>query len=112
VKFDPDKAADTLAPSKGIEDLKQLLGPPPGQTQMPEPTLDPNAPVTPPTPTPTATPTSTPTITPTKAATASRNGRIILPEGTPITTNPDFMPKDKIFGNSPVLGTRELYSGR
>lgn len=112
VKFDPEKASDALSPNKGIDQLKELLGPPPGQTQAPEPTPDPNAPVTPPTPTPTATPTATPTITPTKAATASRNGRIVLPEGTPITSNPDFMPKDKIFGNSPVLGTRELYSGR
>jgi chemotaxis protein MotB len=112
VKFEPETAADALTPSKGIEELKQLLGPPPGQTEMPEPTPDPNAPVTPPTPTPTATPTPTPTMTPTKAPVTTRNGRIVLPEGTPITANPDYMPKDKIFGNSPVLGTRELYSGR
>jgi chemotaxis protein MotB len=112
VKFDPDKASETTSPTKGIEDLKQLLGPLPGETPMPEPTPDPNAPAKSPTPTPTATPTATPTMTPTKAAVTSRNGRIVLPEGTPITSNPDFMPKDKIFGNNPVLGTGELYSGR
>jgi chemotaxis protein MotB len=111
VRFDPDKATDPSA-NKSSEDLRQLLGLPPGQTPAPEPTLDPNAPVPTPTATPTSTPTPTPTITPTKAPVTSRNGRIVLPEGTPITQNPDYMPKDKIFGNDPVLGTRELYSGR
>lgn len=111
VKFDPDKAGESTEPNKNADAIKQLLGVPPGQTPEPEPTLDPNAPVMTPTPTPTMTPTSTPTIAPTKAAPASRNGMIVLPDGTPITANPDYMPKDKIFGNSPVLGARELYSG-
>ncbi len=111
VRFDPDKATDPSA-NKSSEDLRQLLGLPPGQTPAPEPTLDPNAPVPTPTPTATSTPTPTPTMTPTKAPITSRNGRIVLPEGTPITQNPDYMPQDKIFGNNPVLGTRELYSGR
>jgi chemotaxis protein MotB len=111
VKFDPDKQ-NAENPAKGIEDLKQLLGAPPGQTPMPAPTQDPNVTPLPPTPTPTLTPTHTPTPTPTKEQSASRRGYIALPEGTPITANPEYMPKDKIFGNSPVLGTRELYSGR
>jgi chemotaxis protein MotB len=111
VRFDPDKATDPSA-NKSSEDLRQLLGLPPGQTPAPEATLDPNAPVPTPTATPTNTPTPTPTITPTNAPVTSRNGRIVLPEGTPITQNPDYMPRDKIFGNDPVLGTRELYSGR
>jgi chemotaxis protein MotB len=111
VKFDPDKQS-AASPTKSIDELKQLLGVPPGQTPIPEATPDPNAPVVPPTATPTATPTYTPTPSPTKAESVSRNGRLVLPEGTPITANPDYMPKDKIFGNSPVLGTRELYSGR
>jgi chemotaxis protein MotB len=111
VRFDPDKATDP-ASSKGEDELRQLLGLPPKETALVEPTLDPNAPAPTPTATPTATPTPTPTITPTKPPITSRNGRIILPEGTPITQNPDYMPQDKIFGNSPVLGTRELYSGR
>ncbi|MEY4668045.1 MAG: hypothetical protein RL518_744 [Pseudomonadota bacterium] len=111
VRFDPDKAKDPAA-TKDAEDLRQLLGLPPGATPPPEATLDPNAPVPTPTATPTPTSTPTPTIAPTKTPITSRNGRFILPEGTPITQNPDFMPQDKIFGNSPVLGTRELYSGR
>jgi len=111
VKFDPDKQS-TESPTKSVDDLKQLLGAPPGQTPMPAPTLDPNVTPVPPTATPTPTPTPTPTMTPTKPPTASRSGYILLPEGTPITANPDYMPKDKIFGNNPVLGTRELYSGR
>lgn len=35
-----------------------------------------------------------------------------LPEGAPITENPGFMPEDKIFGNHPILGPKELFSGR
>jgi chemotaxis protein MotB len=111
VMFDPDKATDTTS-NKSADQLRQLLGLPPGATPEPAATLDPNAPVPTATPTPTPTPTATPTIEPTKTPITSRNGRIVLPEGTPITTNPDYMPQDKIFGNSPVLGTRELYSGR
>ena len=111
VRFDPDKAVESTS-TKGADELRQLLGLPPGATPEPAPTLDPNAPVPTATPTPTPTPTATPTVEPTKTPITSRNGRIILPEGTPITTNPDYMPRDKIFGNDPVLGTRELYSGR
>jgi chemotaxis protein MotB len=111
VRFDPDKAVESSS-TKGADELRQLLGLPPGATPEPAPTLDPNAPVPTATPTPTPTPTATPTVEPTKTPITSRNGRIILPEGTPITTNPDYMPRDKIFGNDPVLGTRELYSGR
>jgi chemotaxis protein MotB len=111
VRFDPDKKVDSTS-TKGADELRQLLGLPPGTTPEPTATLDPNAPVPTATATPTPTPTATPTVEPTKTPITSRNGRIILPEGTPITTNPDYMPKDKIFGNSPVLGTRELYSGR
>jgi chemotaxis protein MotB len=111
VKFNPDKATDP-ATTKGVEDLKQLLGLPPGETPSPSPTPDPNAPTPLPTVTPTPTLTPTPSPLPTKSPVTSRNGRIVLPEGTPITQNPDYMPEDKIFGNSPVLGARELYSGR
>lgn len=111
VRFDPDKATDATSPT-AANDLRQLLGLPPGSTPLPEPTLDPNAPVPTATPSATPTPTATPTIEPTKTPITSRNGRIVLPEGTPITKNPDYMPQDKIFGNSPVLGARELYSGR
>ena len=100
-------------PGSPADQIKQLLGPPPGQSPIPEATGDEQAVA--PTPTPTATPTPTPTMTPTKAPSSSgsrsRTDRIVLPEGTPITKNPDYMPEDKIFGNNPVLGSRELYSG-
>jgi len=35
-----------------------------------------------------------------------------LPDGPPINENPGFMPEDKIFGNHPILGPKELFSGR
>jgi chemotaxis protein MotB len=38
----------------------------------------------------------------------SRTGRIKLPDGPIIEENPEYMPQDKIFGNNPVLGAREL----
>ena len=113
VKFDgnddPQSPSPTLKEAR--EDLQQLLGPPPGQSSLPA-----GAPEAIPTPTPTATFTPTPSPTPTPVPTRigvrpSRPGRIIIPEGTPITSNPDYMPEDKIFGNNPVLGARELYSG-
>ncbi len=38
----------------------------------------------------------------------SHPGRIKLPDGPIIEENPEYMPQDKIFGNNPVLGAREL----
>jgi chemotaxis protein MotB len=111
VKFDPDRKDGTDSSNKGANELRQLLGLPPAQTPQSAPTGEASGA---PTPTPTATPTPTPTATPTPLPTASstgHSGRIVLPEGTPITQNPDYMPKDKIFGNNPVLGAKELYSG-
>jgi chemotaxis protein MotB len=35
-----------------------------------------------------------------------------LPDGPPINENPGFMPEEKIFGNHPILGPKELFSGR
>jgi chemotaxis protein MotB len=41
-------------------------------------------------------------------STLSTAPKVQLPDGPPKTQNPDFMPKDKIFEDSPVLGTRNL----
>jgi hypothetical protein len=48
---------------------------------------------------------------PTHGIAADTRDRIHLPDGPPLTANPDYMPEDKIFNNSPVLGPAELYSG-
>ncbi len=60
-------------------------------------------------------PTTAAEASPQAAATKSadsRTSRVKLPDGPPVTENPGFMPKDKIFGNSPVLGPREILSNR
>ena len=111
VKFNDKRENESPSEKEARENLKELLGPAPGQASLPE-----GAPGVIPTATPTMTPTATPTMTPTPEPTKrgqhpSRPGRVVLPEGTPITSNPDYMPKDKIFGNNPVIGARELYSG-
>jgi hypothetical protein len=55
--------------------------------------------------TPTATPTQTPLPMP---STASTSSRIQIP-GNPLNpANPDYMPKDKIFDDMPVLGPRDI----
>jgi chemotaxis protein MotB len=66
------------------------------------------------TPTPTATPLSattpivpTPTPEPT-LSTLTTAPKIGIPDGPAKTTNPDYMPKDKIFDDNPVLGSRDL----
>ena len=51
-------------------------------------------------------PSKTPNPIPTTSD--SRTGRIKLPDGPIIEENPEYMPQDKIFGNNPVLGAREL----
>jgi chemotaxis protein MotB len=66
-----------------------------------------------PEPTPTAQPVVTgglyppppPEPTPSTLSTARK---VQLPDGPPKTQNPDFMPKDKIFEDNPVIGTRNI----
>lgn len=61
------------------------------------------------TPNATATPTVTPTETPLPMpSTASTSERVQIP-GNPVNpSNPDYMPKDKIFEDMPVLGPRDI----
>jgi chemotaxis protein MotB len=66
----------------------------------PEPTPETPAPTPPP-----ATPTETPIPEP---STSSASQRVQLPNSPPNTTNPDYMPKDKIFDDNPVLGPRDI----
>jgi len=40
-------------------------------------------------------------------STLSTAPKVQLPDGPPTTTNPDFMPKDKIFEDNPVMGPRD-----
>jgi chemotaxis protein MotB len=78
--------------------LKELLQS--EAAQNPPPVSSPGA-----TPTITATPTETPLPIP---STASTSSRIQLP-GNPVNpSNPDYMPKDKIFDDMPVLGPRDV----
>jgi chemotaxis protein MotB len=62
-----------------------------------------------PTPKPIATggvyPPPPPEPTPSTLSTAPK---VKLPEGPPNTKNPDFMPKDKIFEDNPVIGPRDI----
>jgi chemotaxis protein MotB len=39
-------------------------------------------------------------------------GKVQLPDQPPPTGNPDYMPENKVFGDSPVLGARDLFSSR
>lgn len=57
---------------------------------------------------PTPVPTATPTLAPTKEAIP---GAIKLPDGPQPTENPEFMERDKIFKDSPVVGKSEIFSG-
>jgi len=57
------------------------------------------------TPMPTATPTETPLP---MASTASTSSRVQIPGNPPNPSNPDYMPKDKIFEDMPVLGPRDI----
>jgi len=41
-------------------------------------------------------------------STLSTAPKVQLPDGPPKTQNPDFMPKDKIFEDNPVIGTRNI----
>jgi chemotaxis protein MotB len=114
MKIDLDKPFPGAGPGESTKPLEDLLSPPPGQQSIAISTPEPGS--TPyPTPTPTETPTSTPTSPPAAAVHikgAEPTDRIKLPDGPPITANPDYMPDDKIFNKSPVLGPAELYSGR
>jgi len=44
-------------------------------------------------------------------STLSSSQKVQLPNAPPNTKNPDFMPKDKIFEDNPVLGPRDVIAG-
>jgi flagellar motor protein MotB len=41
-------------------------------------------------------------------STLSTAPKVLLPDGPAKTQNPDYMPKDKIFEDNPVIGTRDI----
>lgn len=107
VRFDPRAAAQSGAASEIVESLKRNLlppQPPPNGTASVEP---------PPETTPAAAATAPPSPIPeTPTPQNSPSSKYIrLPEGPPVTANPDYMPEDKIFGNIPVVKPGELYAG-
>jgi chemotaxis protein MotB len=114
LKFDVDKLEETPAPDPSLKALENLVGmPTPNGTPAPQALVPQDGtPIPTPTPTPTATPTAAPTETPKRTLARSGSDRIKLPDGTPLAENPGFMPEDKIFGDNPVIGPRELFSGR
>lgn len=98
-----------------VDPLKELLFSEPPASQLPveapAPTPnDENAPAT--TPQTENTAETPPVASPTAEPSKSKSSLIQIPEGTPKATNPDFMPKDKIFDESPVIGSRDLFSSR
>lgn len=112
VRFDVSKEkTEAQKKDESIKALENhLLGLQPPRTPLPgEPTP---TPMPTPTPTPTATPTPLPTNESRRITARQPSDRIRLPDGTPITANPDFMPEDKIFNDNPVIRPSELYSGR
>lgn len=114
MKIDPNDPSLT-APAEDKKKLDDLFTAPPdgigtaAPTPPPAPGTTPGA--EPPTPTPTVTPTYTPTERPTPRQAADRKGVIRLPDEPVPTANPDFMEKDKIFKDKPVIGPGELFSG-
>lgn len=66
-----------------------------------------------PSPTPTPRPVATGEVYPPPPpdptpSTLSSAPKVQLPDGPPNTKNPDFMPKDKIFEDNPVIGPRDI----
>ena len=115
VKFDVDKQIDLSTSNPSTQALENLIAPLAGGSPKPASTAAASgtgAPGTEPTPTPTPTPVPTVSDTPTKAPPAEAKDRIRLPDGPPIVGNPEYMPDDKVFNNSPVLGPAEIFSGR
>jgi chemotaxis protein MotB len=97
LRFDWQGDINPIDENASQDGLRELLASPPGQPSPPPlPTEAPETPV--PTPTPQPTPYD------------SRSGRVKLPNGPPVVENPEYMPKDKIFGAHPVLGAKELFS--
>jgi chemotaxis protein MotB len=91
---DPQKQATYNDPLKDLLQSEAQSNPPPAAAQAPGVT-----------PTATPTPTETPLPVP---STASTSPRIQLPGNPHSTTNPDYMPKDKIFDDVPVFGPRDM----
>jgi len=97
LKFDWQGDIKPLDENSTQEGLRQLLAPPPRDEDA-DPLPAPSQPAASP-PSGTTPP-------------SSRTDRVKLPEGTPLAENPQYMPEDKIFGNNPVLGAKDLFSGR
>jgi len=95
--LDPKKKQEYNDPLKGILEDESAKN---AASFTPEPTPTPKIVVTggvypPPPPEPTP-------------STLSTAPKVQLPDGPPNTKNPDFMPKDKIFEDNPVLGPRDV----
>jgi outer membrane protein OmpA-like peptidoglycan-associated protein len=56
-------------------------------------------------------PTRTP-IPPTPLPNTSNSKSVHVPQDPPSPTNPDFMPQNKVFGDNPVLGAKDIFPSR
>jgi len=112
LKFDLSSALFKKDPAESVstDPLKELLFSKEAQQQLAEPT--PALPAESPVPDrPAATEAEAPT-TPDMTPLAKGPPKVRLPDETPPTGNPDYMPDNKVFGDSPVLGARDLFSTR
>jgi chemotaxis protein MotB len=84
------------------------------KTPPPQPSPQPSAPAQPKlvAPTPAATQAPMPPTPPTPASSTSSSKLIPIPNNAPSPTNPDFMPQNKVFGDNPVIGPKDIFSTR
>ena len=92
-----DPLKDLLFSKEAQEQLAEPAQPPPAESPVPDPpaVTEPESP-------------AAPKVTPVSKSPP----KVQLPEQAPPTGNPDYMPEDKVFGDSPVLGARDLFSTR
>lgn len=111
LKFDLSSELFKKDPAESVstDPLKELLFSKEAQQQLVEPTP-------PPATSPAAEPSTVvePESSPAPLASPLAKGppKVQLPEQAPPTGNPDYMPENKVFGDSPVLGARDLFSTR
>jgi flagellar motor protein MotB len=53
-----------------------------------------------------------PPILPTPMANTSSSKSVQIPDNPPSPTNPDFMPQNKVFGDNPVIGPKDILLSR
>ncbi len=103
LRFDSTKELfrDSTPDETYNDPLKELLL---GKNKVtPSPVLPATAPTSEPQPSPTP-------IPPTPLPNTSNSKSIRVPENPPSPTNPDFMPQNKVFGDNPVLGPKDIFA--